>query len=227
MTTTTQPTLTGSGSTETTGAGATERHNMPRAASRDSGDGARTGVAPLKGNAAQLLQQVLFYAGAVLLPGGLVVIGLGWYGVAHTPYEYNQNAYIVSGGILGLGITFVGGFLYFGSWLARIALDQRESQAQLTEAIRALAGAGGAAEAVAHVHAPVPAQAAAPAAPAPTPAPTPAPAAAAPVAEASDLVVAGRGKTAHRPDCDLIAGREDITAVADMTGLVPCRLCLS
>ena len=64
---------------------------------------------------------VLFVAGAVLLPGGLVVIGLGWYGTAHTPYEYDQNAYLISGGILGLGITFVGGFLYFGSWLARLA----------------------------------------------------------------------------------------------------------
>lgn len=218
MTTITNETpVTGSGSSETTGAGATERHSMPRAGSRDS---AGTGVAPLKGNPAQVLQQVLFYAGAVLLPGGLVVIGLGWYGVAHTPYEYNQNAYIVSGGILGLGITFVGGFLYFGSWLARIAIDQRESQQQLADAIRALAVAGGKPEsavvAASYAAAPIAAPAAAPTR-----------AVAAPPAEASDLVVAGRGKTAHRPDCDLIAGREDITAVADMTGLVPCRLCLS
>ena len=69
---------------------------IPRAEKTD-------GVAPLRGNSAQLLQMVLFVAGAVLLPGGLVVIGLGWYGTAHTPYEYNQNAYLISGGILGLG----------------------------------------------------------------------------------------------------------------------------
>lgn len=219
MTTITDETpVTGSGSTETTGAGATEAHTMPRAASREAG----TGVAPLKGNPAQLLQMVLFYAGAVLLPSGLVVIGLGWYGIAHTPYEYDQMSYLVSGGILGLGITFVGGFLYFGSWLARIAIDQKEAQAQLTEAVRALAAASSGAPVVApahdHVHA----------------APVAAASAAAPSAPAVDevdagsvRVVAGRGKTLHRPDCDLIAGREDITAVEDTTGLVPCRLCLS
>ncbi len=211
---TNEPPVTGSGSTETTGAGATEAHTMPRAASREPG----TGVAPLKGNPAQLLQMVLFYAGAVLLPSGLVVIGLGWYGVAHTPYEYDQMSYLVSGGILGLGITFVGGFLYFGSWLARIAIDQREAQAQLTEAIRALAAANGAPVPVIHDHAHVH-----PAAPAVAAATAP--------AESADptavRVVAGRGKTMHRPDCDLIAGREDITGVEDSTGLVPCRLCLS
>lgn len=211
------PAVTGSGSTETTGAGATDAHTMPRAASREAG----TGVAPLKGNPAQLLQMVLFYAGAVLLPSGLVVIGLGWYGIAHTPYEYDQMSYLVSGGILGLGITFVGGFLYFGSWLARIAIDQKESQTQLAEAIRALAVANGAGPVLVHDHA----AHAAPAAPAAAAAPA---APATPAADAGALrVVAGRGKTLHRPDCDLIAGREDITVVEDTTGLVPCRLCLS
>ncbi len=217
MTTITNETpVTGSGSTETTGAGATEAHSMPRAASREPG----TGVAPLKGNPAQLLQMVLFYAGAVLLPSGLVVIGLGWYGIAHTPYEYDQMSYLVSGGILGLGITFVGGFLYFGSWLARIAIDQREAQAQLTDAIRQLTAAnGGSPTPVIHDHGH--AHAAAPAfAPA-------VPAAAESADPTSVRVVAGRGKTLHRPDCDLIAGREDVAAVEDTTGLVPCRLCLS
>src|SRR3569623_1913561 len=109
-------------------------HVMPRAGSRD-------GVAPLRNNPAQLLHVVLFAAGAVLLPAGLIVIGLGWYGVAHTPYIYNQNANIVSGGILGLGITFVGGFLYFGSWLARIAADQKEAQRQLSDTLLLLAAA--------------------------------------------------------------------------------------
>ena len=44
----------------------------------------RSGVAPLKSNAA-LLQVVLFWAGAILLPLGLVVIILGWYGVLAAP----------------------------------------------------------------------------------------------------------------------------------------------
>ena len=195
-------------------------HTMPRASSRD-------GVAPLQGNSAQLLHLVLFFAGAILLPGGLIVIGLGWYGIAHTPYTYNQNAYLVSGGILGLGITFVGGFLYFGSWLARIAADQKETQGQLAETLLLLADAVShntamAASAVDVASAaPAPVQASAVAA-------RPAPAPARSRDAGAVLVVAGRGKTVHRADCDLIAGRDDLRpAGPDIADLVPCRLCQS
>ena len=171
---------------------------MPRAASRGAG------VAPLRGNSAQLLHLVLFVAGAVLLPGGLIVIGLGWYGVAHTPYAYNQASYIVSGGILGLGITFVGGFLYFGSWLARVAADQKESQRQLSDTLLLLA------DAVSHNN--VVANGVRPAA--------------RPRDPGSVLVVAGNGSTVHRADCDLVAGREDLRpAGPDAPNLTPCRLC--
>lgn len=171
---------------------------MPRAASR--GDG----VAPLRNNPAQLLHLVLFVAGAVLLPGGLIVIGLGWYGVAHTAYVYNQNAYIVSGGILGLGITFVGGFLYFGSWLARIAADQKEAQRQLSDTLLLLA------DAVSHN--------------------TAAAGGSGPAAGQRDpgavLVVAGSGTTVHRADCELVAGRDDLRpAGPDAPNLTRCRLC--
>jgi hypothetical protein len=168
---------------------------IPRAASRGEG------VAPLRGNSAQVLHTVLFVAGAVLLPAGLVVIGLGWYGVAHTPYLYNQNSYIVSGGILGLGITFVGGFLYFGSWLARVAADQKEAQRQLSDTLLLLA------DAVAHNGAP-------------------ARPAARPRDPGSVLVVAGNGTTVHRADCDLVAGRDDLRpAGPDAPNLTRCRLC--
>lgn len=187
-------------------------HVMPRAASRD-------GVAPLRGNNAQLLHLVLFVAGAVLLPAGLVVIGLGWYGVAHTPYEYDQNAYIVSGGILGLGITFVGGFLYFGSWLARVAADQKDAQRQLSETLLLLA------DAVSHNTAIAAANAAtAPAAGNGGGARVAAPAR--PRDPGAVLVVAGGGSIVHRADCDLVAGREDLQpAGPDAADLTPCRLC--
>jgi hypothetical protein len=171
---------------------------MPRAASRGEG------VAPLRNNPAQLLHLVLFVAGAVLLPAGLIVIGLGWYGVAHTAYIYDQNAYIVSGGILGLGITFVGGFLYFGSWLARIAADQKEAQRQLSDTLLLLADAVSHNNAVANGTRP----------------------AARPRDPGSVLVVAGNGTTVHRADCDLVAGRDDLRpAGADAPNLTPCRLC--
>lgn len=188
--------------------------DLPRASSRD-------GVAPLAGNSAQLLHQVLFVAGAVLLPAGLVVIGLGWYGVANTPYEYDQMSYLVSGGILGLGITFVGGFLYFGSFLARVAADQKEGQRELSETLMLLADAVAAnTKANGQVQAPAAPVAAgnggARAAAAP----------ARPRDAGAPLVVAGNGTTVHRADCDLVADRDDLRpAGPDATDLTPCRLC--
>jgi hypothetical protein len=199
------------------------QHVMPRADSRT----AKGGTAPLAGNNAQLLHLVLFVAGAVLLPAGLIVIALGWYGVAHTPYIYNQNSYLISGGILGLGITFVGGFLYFGAWLARVAADQRDAQRQLSETLLQLADAvsQSAATTQAAVQA---AQVAAPAAP--TAGGNGGVRAAAAPARPRDagavLVVAGNGTTLHRADCDLVADRDDLRpAGPDTADLTPCRIC--
>jgi hypothetical protein len=151
----------------------------------------------------QRLQLVLFAAGAVLMPLGILLICLGWYGTAHAHYDYDQRTYLISGGLLGLGLTFFGGFLYFGAWLARVAADQRESGRQLADTILVLAdtlsrqssasaglGAGG----------------------------------------PSDLgavaVLAGSGTTVHRRDCALIAHRDDLRVPdGSETGLTTCRVC--
>ena len=178
-------------------------HVMPRAQSRSDSSG---GAAPLRNNGYRILQVVLFVAGAVLLPLGLVVIILGWYGAAHTPYAYDQLSYLVSGGLLGLGLTFCGGFLYFGAWLARIAADQRESAKRLSDTLLVLA------DVVSR------SAVAAPAAGVPVPAADREP--------GGVLVVAGEGTTVHRADCALIAHREDLRpAGPDAPGLTACRLC--
>ncbi|WP_235738596.1 hypothetical protein [Nocardioides alcanivorans] len=174
--------------------------SLPRAGSRE-----RTGVAPLLNNNFALLQMVLFWAGAILLPLGLVVIVLGWYGAANTPYEYDQMSYLVSGGMLGLGMTFVGGFLYFGAWLARIANDNREASKRLGDTLLVLAEVTSRA------------------------------AAAAEAAQSADTlgadlgatpVTVGEGSTMHRRDCSLIAHRDDLVpASASNTALTVCRVC--
>ena len=145
------------------------------------------GAAPLKNNNYQLLQVVLFWAGAILLPLGLVVIILGWYGAANTPYQYDQLSYLVSGGLLGLGLTFVGGFLYFGAWLARIASDGRESTKRLADTLLVLADVTSRAAAV-NDHG---------------------------IDVAALPVTAGDGTTMHRRDCALIAHRDDLRPVGE------------
>lgn len=158
-------------------------------------------MAPVRGNGPQVLYRILFIAGAVLLPLGLVVIGLGWYGVAHTPYVYDQLAYLVSGGLLGIGITVCGGFLYFGSWLARIAADQKEASQRLSDTLLALGDVlpqGRADDRRPRTPRPGPGEA---------------------------LVVAGGGRTVHRADCELVAGRNDLTPAGPDAGLVACRMC--
>ena len=165
---------------------------LPRAGVRGGG------VAPVRNNNYQLLQVVLFWAGAILLPLGLVVIVLGWYGASNTPYQYDQLSYLVSGGLLGLGLTFAGGFLYFGAWLARIADDGRESSKRLADTLLVLADATARAAAMTDQG----------------------------VDLGATPVVAGDNTTLHRRDCALIAHREDLRAVGnDTRGLVACRVC--
>ena len=184
-------------STPVAGADPTDRLSvgLPRAGSRNQ---AGSGAAPLKDNHWQLLQLVLFWAGAILLPLGLVVIVLGWYGAANTPYQYDQLSYLVSGGLLGLGLTFTGGFLYFGAWLARLAADAKESQRRLADTLLVLADVTSRA---AHTRDDG--------------------------VDVSALpVTAGDGTTMHRRDCALIAHRDDLHPVGESNGhLTPCRVC--
>lgn len=165
--------------------------------------GQRDGTAPLRNDNARLIQVGLFIAGAVLLPLGLVIICLGWYGIANTPYVYNQLVYIVSGGMLGLGVTFIGGFLYFGSWIARVGADLKESDKRLSDTLLLLG------DSISHAVA--------------------AQSSAAPATQrtvGSVLVTAGNSTTVHRADCSLLEGRNDLTPIGPgAQGLTACRLC--
>lgn len=60
------------------------------------------------------------------MPLGLAVIGIGWYGTAHTGHVFEQVPYLVSGGLFGLGLTISGVLIFFSSWLARLIQLQRE-----------------------------------------------------------------------------------------------------
>jgi len=64
-------------------------------------------------------------AGSILVPLGIVIIILAWYGSAHTRYVQQQIPYLVSGSFIGLGLMVLGGLLYWAHWLYRM-FDQAD-----------------------------------------------------------------------------------------------------
>ena len=175
---------------------------QPQPAQAQPAPAARPASAPVVDQRFRNLQLILFTAGAILMPLGLIAIFLGWYGVAHTKYQYDQLPYVVSGGLLGLALVFLGGFLYFGAWLARIGTEQRESARQLTDAMLLLVDVVGKQGGGHAVDDDVDA------------------------ANGSELVLAGNGSTVHRRDCPLINHRDDLRPLTGSdTDLGTCRVC--
>jgi hypothetical protein len=178
---------------------ATTASEVAPAAARSHAQARPSRLAALRQDRYRTLQLVLFAIGAVLMPFGILAIALGWYGTAHAHYDYDQRTYLISGGIMGLGLVFLGGFLYFGAWLAKVSADQRDSARQLSEAITILAGAmsrmagdDGTATAV----------------------------------HGDELVFAGDGTTVHRRDCPLIAHRHDLHPISgNEVDPTLCRVC--
>ncbi len=140
---------------------------------------------------------------AVLLPLGLLVILLGWYGAAHTPYLFEQVPYLISGGLIGLGLVITGGMLFFGSWIAKGAAAQREASAELADLLRevrdelavrpAARSAASATRKDSNGHA--------------------------------AFVATASGSMLHRRECSVVTGREDLRSVSTTSGLKPCGLC--
>ena len=78
-------------------------------------------------------ERTLFGAGAGLTLAGIALI-------IRTVLVAGQIPYLVSGGLLGLGLIFLGGFLYFGYWLAMLLRDNQaraEREAETFAELRA------------------------------------------------------------------------------------------
>ena len=141
------------------------------------------------------LDGALGIATAVMLPLGLMVIVLGWYGAAHSPYLWEQVPYLISGGLLGLGLVVGAGLLYLGSWVARGAAAQERASKDMTallEEIRDELGrrpvaSNGSARRTANGNGAA--------------------------AAAGSFVATAHGSMWHRPDCAVVAGREDLRSV--------------
>ena len=155
------------------------------------------------------LDRVLLIGGSVLLPMGLIVILLGWYGAAHTSYDFEQTPYLISGGFLGAAMTIAGGFLYFGYWLTRLVQEGRRERMELTEILTRLDGRLAVLEGVATGTLPSGG----------------ANARATNGRGAEGLVTTPTGTLVHRADCPLVAGKDQLRAAATGTSAKGCKVC--
>ena len=148
------------------------------------------------------LEFYLFIAGAVLVPLGLLTIVLGWYGASHSGFLFEQVPYLISGGLLGVGLVIVGAFSYFAYWLTKIFHQQREQATAMVDAIdrleKRLADLPlGERTGRTNGH-----------------------------TRSGGFVATASGTMFHRPDCTVVASRPNLRNVgADAPGMEPCRLC--
>jgi hypothetical protein len=155
-------------------------------------------------------ERTLMLLGGVLAPTGAVIVLLGWWGASQTPFVFEQVPYLISGGLFGLALVFLGAFFYFAHWLTELVREHRAQSTAIVEALQRLQdqvtqlGAGS-----------VPAAAGGPAA------------TRSGVEEGADvvLVATARGTMAHRPDCVVVAGKDDLRRVTLGHGLTSCKLC--
>ena len=143
---------------------------------------------------------ILTVAAVILRPLGLLVILLGWYGAAHTPYLFEQVPYLISGGLAGLGLMLAGGLLYFGSWIARSSATQQASNDELIGLLLDIRE-----ELAARPESP--------------------PQQRTRRSANGGLVATATGSMFHRPDCSVVAGKAGLKKVSADSGLRPCGIC--
>ena len=151
------------------------------------------------GGTLKLGERTLMVIAGVVAPLGLILILVGWWGAARTPNLFEQIPYAISGGLFGLGLVFLGSICYFAHWLTELVKEHRAQSAAVVEAISRL-------EDVLRMAKPTGDTAA-------------------PVLNGAALVATGKGTMAHRADCVVVAGKDDLRPVSAGDGLAPCKLC--
>ena len=139
----------------------------------------------------------------LLIVGGVVAILLGWAGSADKTFPAQQIPYLISGGMLGIGLIFLGGIMLS-------VQDQRRAIQRITSLERK----------VADLHAILLAHPAAP---------SPSGNGHAGIGTAETVAMLPTGSTFHRLDCSIVEGKDDVNtgsvADAEAKGLTPCKLC--
>jgi hypothetical protein len=96
----------------------------------------------IKGSAPSNEQRLLL-AGVALMPLGIVLVLVGWYGASGTTDLSEQIPYLISGGLLGVALTITGAALFlryslarwFRYWLLRLVYEERTSTDRIVEAL--------------------------------------------------------------------------------------------
>ncbi len=177
-------------------------------AERDGRDARFTeGVRTLRVGGATILlsERILLVLAGIVAPLGLLVILLGWMGASQTPYVFEQNSYLISGGVFGLALVFLGAFFYFAHWMTQLVKEHRVQSVAMLEALQRLQdevtrlgdGAPSSTTPTANGHDP----------------------------DAVSLVATARGTMAHVQGCVVVAGKTDLRRVDATDGLTPCKLC--
>jgi hypothetical protein len=145
----------------------------------------------------------MLLVGGLLLPLGLLLVVLGWWGASHTVFLFEQVPYLLSGGVLGLALVIAGGFVYFAYWLTLLVREGRAGRAELVAVL-------GRVERLLEDNALA----------------APAPRRTSGSAPSGRLVATKTGTMLHRPDCVAVDGKDGLRDVTESTpGLSPCKLC--
>jgi hypothetical protein len=148
------------------------------------------------------LDKWLMIVGGLLMAAGIAIMILGWYGAAHTPYTFEQIPYVISGGLLGLGLTLLGGLFYFAYWLTRQVHETRR-QADRTEQVflrfeELIANGSANGQRAAEPK----------------------------LAAGERFLTTAKGTMFHRPDCVVVKGKRGLREVRGVEpGLKPCKIC--
>jgi hypothetical protein len=105
---------------------------------------------------------------------------------------------MLSGGLLGLALVFAGGFIYFAYWQTLLVRESRRHQQELVACLGRIETllAGGGQPSAVGT------------------------------AVGTALVATPAGSMIHRPDCPVVAGRDDLRPVSPGTaGFEACKIC--
>jgi hypothetical protein len=81
------------------------------------------------------LRKIMQLVGMLAIGFGFICILLGWYGAAHSPYQYEEIPYVISGGLLGLALVVGGGILVLCAWSLRQVEESRRNALAIVRSV--------------------------------------------------------------------------------------------